>query len=57
MFESILERKSVGFVSEQSWRPLEVEGERLAFGVLLGEEVLVSELLSEPLNCELEEGV
>lgn len=43
IFESILERKSLGLVSEQSRRPLDVEGEWHTLGVLLGE-LLTSEL-------------
>lgn len=48
IFESILERKSLGLFSEQSRRPLDVgvDGERDTLGVLLGE-LLTSELLSK----------
>lgn len=45
IFESILDRKSLGLFSEQSRRPLDVgvDGEWGALGVLLGE-LVASEL-------------
>lgn len=54
IFESILERKSFGFFSEQSRRPLDVgvEGERVTFGVPHGE-LLTSELPKKKIQDQI----